>query len=164
MSSRACPITLPSDENPGVIPGSRPRLTAALLTRTLAGSVPPRPLRRLGRQLSPGKDMISLCTTAAFTSPHVLRTGFGMLCSLAQGFGLLCDFCSSARRFALGLLSDIGSPLCPCRRLVLFEVVTMTSSRNMYRGLAPHKIMPMPGTHKRFRSWLASLSRSNLIR
>jgi len=48
---------------------------------------------------------------------------------------------------ALGLLPDIGSPLCSCRRLVLFEVVTMTSSRNMYRGLALHKIMPTPGTH-----------------
>ena len=120
-----------------------------MLTRTFAGSVPPLPLRNLGWQISPGKNMIFPCTTAAFTSPHVLRTGFGMLCSLAQGFGLVCGFCTSARRFALRLLSDIGSPLSPCLRLVLFKVIRMTPFRKMYRGLAPHKIMPMPGTHKR---------------
>ena len=103
---------------------------------------------RKAGQISPGKNMIFPCTTAAFTSPHVLRTGFGMLCSLAQGFGLICDFCPSARRFALRLLSDIGSPLSPCLRLVLFEGVRMTPFRKMYRGLSPHKIMPMPGTPK----------------
>jgi len=43
---------------------------------------------RKAGQISPGKNMIFPCTTAAFTSPHVLRTGFGMLCSLAQGVGL----------------------------------------------------------------------------
>ena len=104
--------------------------------------------RKVG-QISPGKNMIFPCTTAAFTSPYVLRTGFGMLCSLAQGFGLICDFCPSARRFALRLLSDFGSPLSPCLRLVLFKVVRLTPFRKMYRGLSPHKIMPMPGTHKR---------------
>ena len=103
---------------------------------------------RKAGQISPGKSMIFPCTTAAFTSPHVLRTGFVMLCSLTQGFGLICDFCPSARRFALRLLSDIGSPLSPCLRLVLFKVVRMTPFRKMYRGLSPHKIMPMPGTHK----------------
>ena len=102
--------------------------------------------RKVG-QISPGKNMIFPCTTAAFTIPHILRTGFVMLCSLTQGFGLICDFCPSARRFALRLLSDLGSPLRPCLRLVLFEVVKMTPSRKMYRGLAPHKIMPMQGTH-----------------
>ena len=51
-------------------PGSRPRLTSAMLTRTFAGSVPPRPLRRLGWQISPGKNMIFPCTTAAFTIPR----------------------------------------------------------------------------------------------
>ena len=102
--------------------------------------------RKVG-QISPGKNMIFPCTTAAFTSPHVLRTGFGMLCSLAQGFGLICDFCPSARRFALRLLSDFRSPLSPCHRLVLFKGVRMTPFRKMYRGLSPHKIMPMPGTH-----------------
>jgi hypothetical protein len=112
-----------------------------------AWSAPTNGGRKAG-QISPGKNMIFPCTTAAFTIPHVLRTGFGMLCSLAQGFGLLCDFCPSARRFALRLLSDLGSPLSPCLRLVLFEGVTTTPSRKMYRGLAPHKIMPMPGTHK----------------
>jgi len=102
---------------------------------------------RKAGQISPGKNITWPCTTAAFTLPHILRTGFGMLCSLAQGFGLICDFCSSARRFALRLLPDLGSPLSPCLRLVLFEVVKLTSSRKMHRGLAPHKIMPMPGTH-----------------
>jgi len=102
---------------------------------------------RKAGQISPGKNMTLPCTTAAFTISHVLRTGFGMLCSLAQGFGLVCGFCSSARRFALRLLSDIGSPLSPCLRLVLFEVVAVTPSRKMYSGLAPHKIMPMPSTH-----------------
>ncbi len=92
--------------------------------------------------------MIFPCTAAAFTSPHILQTGFVMLCSLTQGFGLICDFCPSARRFALRLLSDIGSPLSPCLRLVLFKVVRMTPFWKMYRGLTPHKIMPMPGTHK----------------
>ena len=111
-----------------------------------AGGAPTNGGRKAG-QISPGKNMILPCTTAAFTSPHVLRTGFGMLCSLAQGFGLICGFCSSARRFALRLLSDLGSPLSPCLRLVLFEGVITTPSRKMYRGLAPHKIMPMPGTH-----------------
>ena len=103
---------------------------------------------RKAEQISPGKSMILPCTTAAFTIPQVLRMGFGMLCFLAQGFGLICGFCPSAHRFALGLLSDIESPLCPCRWLVLFDKVYKTPSRNMYRGLAPHKIMPMPGTHK----------------
>jgi hypothetical protein len=28
----------------------------------------------------------------------------------------------------------------------------MTASQTMYRGLSPHKIMPMPGTHKRMQS------------
>ena len=65
-----------------------------------------------------------------------------------EAIGKVYGFCPSVRRFALRLLSDIGSPLSPCLRLVLFEVVKMTPSRKMYRGLSPHKIMPMPGTHK----------------
>ena len=36
-------------------------------------------------QISPGKNMIFPCTTAAFTSPHFLQTGFVMLCSLTHG-------------------------------------------------------------------------------
>ena len=92
--------------------------------------------------------MILPCTTAAFTIPHFLQTGFVMLCSLTQEFGLICDFCPSARRFALRLLSDDRSPTRPCLRLVLFKVDSLSPSWNMYRGLAPHKIMPMPGTHK----------------
>jgi hypothetical protein len=103
--------------------------------------------RKVG-QISPGKNMILPCTTAAFTIPHVLQTGFVMLCPLTQGFGLICDSCSSARRFALGLLPDARSPLRPCRRLVLFKGNNMSPSWKMYRGLSPHKIMPMPGTHK----------------
>ncbi len=107
---------------------------------------------RNAEQISPGKNMIIPCTTAAFTSPHVLRTGFGMLYSLAQGFGLICDFYPSARRFALRLLSDIRSPLSPCLRLVLCKVVRMTPFWKMYRGLSHHKIMPMSGTHKALHS------------
>ena len=103
--------------------------------------------RKVG-QTSPGKNMILPCTTAAFTIPHFLQTGFVMLCSLTQGFGLICDFCSSAHRFALRLLSDARSPTRPCLRLVLFKVDSLSPSWKMYRGLAPHKIMPMPGTHK----------------
>jgi|GEM_PF-4875510 len=100
----------------------------------------------------PGKNMIFPCTTAAFTSPHFLQTGFVMLCSLTQGFGLLCDFYPSAHRFALRLLSDPRSPSRPCLRLVLFKVDLWSSSWKMYRGLTPHKIMPMPGTHNRVNS------------
>ena len=102
---------------------------------------------RKAGQISPGKNMILPCTTAAFTISHVLQTGFVMLCSLTQGFGLICGFCSSARRFALRLLSDGRSPFRPCHRLVLFKVDSLSPSWKMYRGLAPHKIMPMPGTH-----------------
>ncbi|MES9901396.1 MAG: hypothetical protein ABW168_01785, partial [Sedimenticola sp.] len=29
-----------------------------------------------------------------------------------------------------------------------FKGVNMTTSQISYRGLTPHKIMPMPGTHK----------------
>ncbi len=102
---------------------------------------------RNAEQISPGKNMIFPCTTAAFISPQVLRTGFGMFCSLAQRFGLICDFCPSARRFAHRLLSDIRSSLSPCLRLVLFKGVRMTPFQKMYRGLSPHKIMPIPGIH-----------------
>jgi hypothetical protein len=77
--------------------------------------------RKVG-QISPGKSMILPCTTAAFTSPHFLQTGFVMLCLLTQEFGLICGFCPSAHRFALRLLSDARSPLRPCLRLVLFKV------------------------------------------
>ncbi len=102
---------------------------------------------RNAEQISPDKNVIFPCTTAAFTSPHVIRTGFGMLRSLAQGFGLICDFCPSARRFARRLLSDIRSPLSPCLRLVLIQVVRMTPFWKMYRRLSPHKIIPIQGTH-----------------
>ena len=112
-----------------------------------AWSAPTKGGRKAG-QISPGKCMIFPCTTAAFTCPHILQTGFMMLCSLTQGFGLIYGFCPSAHRFALRLLSDLGSPLSPCLRLVLFKVVKMTPFWKMYRVLTPHKIMPMPGTHK----------------
>jgi len=103
---------------------------------------------RKAGQISPGKNTILPCTTAAFTIPHFLQAGFVMLCSLTQGFGLICDFCPSARRFALRLLSDARSPSRPCLRLVLFKVDSLSSSWKMYKGLSPYKIMPMPGTHK----------------
>jgi hypothetical protein len=111
-------------------------------------------------QISPGKSMIlpytprALVTsfgrtTAAFTLPQ--WSGWASSCCADSPWGsaLICSFCSSARRFALGLLSDARLPLRPCRRLVLFEwSLVMTTLQTMYRGLAPHKIMPMPGTHK----------------
>jgi len=180
-----------ADAKPGRLFRSASRLHKKARLRLL-------PSRSKRRFSPPGKNMTCPCTTAAFTLPHILRTGFGMLCSPCgaalscsagkpsqdhpwswrsplqrsspQGFGLICDLlatslllalraslrlfeslqailiCSSARRFALRLLPDLGSPLSPCLRLVLFEVVKLTSSRKMHRGLAPHKIMPMPGT------------------
>ncbi len=122
-------------------------LTSAQSPQTLLqGALPLNNGRKAG-QISPGKNMIFPCTTAAFTIPHVLQAGFVMLCSLTQEFGLICGFCSSARRFALRLLSDGRSPFRPCHRLVLFKVDYSSPFWNMYRGLSPHKIMPMPGTH-----------------
>lgn len=112
------------------------------------GGAPTTGGRKVG-QISPGKNMILPCTTAAFTIPHVLLTGFVMLCSLTQGFGLVCDFCSSARRFALRLLPDGRSPFRPCLRIVLFKGDSLSPFWNIYRGLSPHKIMPMPGIHHR---------------
>ncbi len=123
-------------------------LTSAQSPQVLLHEARPSENGRKVGQISPGKNMILPCTTAAFTIPHVLQTGFVMLCSLTQGFGLICDFCSSAHRFALRLLSDARSPLRPCLRLVLFKVDFLSPSWKMYRGLAPHKIMPMPGTHQ----------------
>jgi len=115
----------------------------ALLRETL----PPLGDRKAG-QISPGKNKILPCTTAAFTISHVLQMGFVMLCSLTQGFGLVCSFCPSAHRFALQLLSAGRSPFRALLSASTFKGVTMTSSQIRYRGLAPHKIMPMPGTHK----------------
>ena len=117
-------------------------------------------------QISPGKSMILPCTPRALCHfvrahncriyhPHVLQTGFVMLCSLTQGFGLICDFCSSAHRFALRLPSHGRSPFRTCLRLVLFKVDLSSPFWNMYRGLSPHKIMPMPGTHKNIKSFVA---------
>jgi hypothetical protein len=118
-------------------------------------------LRRLGWQISPGKSMILPCTpralvtsfgrtTAAFTIPRRLGRASSCCADSPWGSALICRFCSSARRFALGLLSNARSPLRPCRRLVLFKwSIVMTTLQTMYRGLSPHKITPMPGTHKR---------------
>jgi hypothetical protein len=111
-------------------------------------ALPPEGGRKAG-QISPGKNMILPYTTAAFTLPQ--RSGRASSCCADSPWGsaLICSFCSSARRFALGLLSDARSPLRPCRRLVLFKwSMIMTTLQTMYRGLSPHKIMPMPGTHK----------------
>lgn len=116
--------TLPSDLSLGYIPGPRLRLTSAILIRAVVDHIPPLPLRSLGWQTSPGNCMIFPCTIAAFTIPHVLRLGFGMLCSLTQGFGLICDFCPSTRRFSLWLPSNLRSPFGSCLRIVLFVIVT----------------------------------------
>ena len=110
-------------------------------------ALPPEGGRKAG-QISPGKNMILPRTTAAFTIPQWSGRASSCCADSPWGSALICSFCSSARRFALGLLSDVRSPLRPCRRLVLFKwSVIMTTLQTMYRGLAPHKIMPMPGTH-----------------
>jgi hypothetical protein len=118
-------------------------------------ALPPEGGRKAG-QISPGKNMILPYTTAAFTLPQ--RSGRASSCCADSPWGsaLICSFCSSARRFALGLLSDARSPLRPCRRLVLFKwSMIMTTLQTMYRGLSPHKITPMPGTHHRLQRMLA---------
>ena len=124
-------------------------LTSAQSLHTLLHETLPPTGGRKVEQISPGKSMIFPCTTAAFTIPH--RSGWASSCDADSPWGsaLICSFCSSARRFALGLLSDGRSPFRPCRRLVLFKLPVMTTLQIMYRGLAPHKIMPMPGTHHR---------------
>ncbi len=110
-------------------------------------ALPPAGGRKV-EQISPGKSMILPCTTAAFTLSQ--RSGWASSCGADSPWGsaFICSFCSSARSFALRLLSDGRSPFRPCRRLVLFKLPVMTTLRIMYRGLAPHKIMPMPGTHQ----------------
>jgi hypothetical protein len=121
-----------------------------MLTRTFAGSDHRVLLRRLGWQISPGENMIFPHTTAAFTLPQ--RSGWASSCCADSPWGsaLIGSFCSSVRRFALRLLSDSRPPFCPCRRLLLFKLSVMTTLQIIYRGLAPHKIMPMPGTQVQF--------------
>ena len=114
----------------------------------LHGALPPVGGHKV-EQISPGKSMILPCTTAAFTISQ--RSGRASSCCADSPWGsaLICSFCLSARRFALGLLSDGRSPFRPCRRLVLFKwSLIMTTLQTMYRGLTAHKIVPMPGTHK----------------
>ena len=127
--------------------------------RVLPGSDPARPGTRPaldslmailshGAQISPDKNVNFPCTTAAFTlSPEPM--GFVVLCQLAQGLSLVCGFCSPARTFARGLPSDGWSPFRPCLRLVLLIAFFTNTIWFSYRGLAPHKLTPMPGVHKR---------------
>ena len=136
------------------------RLTSAQSPHALLHEALPPIGERKAEQISPDKSMLFPhtprafvasfgSTTTAFSIPQ--RSGRALSCSADSPWGsaLICSFCSSARRFALGLLSDARSPLRPCRRLVLFKwSVIMTTLQTMYRGLTPHKIMPMPGTHK----------------
>jgi hypothetical protein len=72
--------------------------SAQLLHALLREALPSENGRKVG-QISPGKNIIFPCITAAFTILHVLQTGFVMLCSLTQGFGRICGFCSLARSF-----------------------------------------------------------------
>ncbi len=62
---------------------------------------------RLG--ISPDKNVLLPCTTAAFTSVAE-PMGFGVLCHLTHHVGLLCDFCPSAHRFPLACLPPLGYP------------------------------------------------------
>ena len=111
-------------------------------------ALPPEGGRKAG-QISPGKNMILPRTTAAFTIPQWSGRASSCCADSPWGSALICSFCSSARRFAVGLLSDARSPLRPCRRLVLFKrSIVMMTLQTMYRGLSPYKIMPMQGTHQ----------------
>ena len=87
-----------------------------LVTPTTMASADSCPDR--SRQVSPGKNAMLPCTTAAFTLPPE-PLGLAMLCWLAPRLGLGCDFCSSARRFAVGLPSDHPSRDRPCLWLVV---------------------------------------------
>jgi hypothetical protein len=82
------------------------------------------------------------CTTAAFTLPPE-PAGFVMLCQLAQELSLVCGFCSSARTFAIGLLSDLSLRRRPCLRLVLL-VVFMNMNTLGSRTGDFHPISPRP--------------------
>ena len=97
-------------------------------------ALPPTSGRKV-EQISPGKSMIFPCTTAAFTIPQ--RSGWASSCCADSPWSsaLICNFCSSARRFALGLLSDGWSPFRPCRRLVLFKLSIMMTLQTMYREI-----------------------------
>ena len=55
--------------------------------------------------------------------------------------------CSSMRGFASGLPSDERSPDRPCPPLVVAILIRIL--RRFHRRLAPHKIVPMPGTPRR---------------
>jgi hypothetical protein len=98
-----------------------------------------------GSQTSSYKNVSFPYTNAAFTLPPA-PMGFAMLCQLAQELSLLCGFCPSSRAFALQRPSDPSSRRRPCLRLVILLVsITMNTSRFSYRGLSPHKFMPMSG-------------------
>ena len=100
-----------------------------------------------GAQISPDKNVNFPCTTAAFTLSHE-PAGFVVLCQLAQGLSLVYGFCPSARTFALRLPSDGRSPFRPCLRLVLLIAFFTNTTWFSYRGLAPHKLTPVPGVHQ----------------
>ena len=76
---------------------------------------------RYARQISPGKNAMFPCTSAAFTL-SAAPSGFAMRCQLARRPGLLCDFCPSPRTFALRLPPDKPSRTCPCLRPVVILV------------------------------------------
>ena len=76
---------------------------------------------RYARQISPGKNAMFRCTSAAFTL-SAAPSGFAMRCQLARRPGLLCDFCPSPRTFALRLPPNNPSRTCPCLRLVVILV------------------------------------------
>jgi hypothetical protein len=97
-------------------------LTSAQSPRALLQEALPLNHGRKAGQISPGKNMILPCTTAALTIPQI--SGWASSCGADSPWGsAICDFCSSAHRLALGLLSDGRSPFRSCRRLVLFKVV-----------------------------------------
>ena len=105
-------------------------------------------------QVSPDKNVNCAYATAAFTTSPESRAlsccadlpGDSALYAISvsrirSGTGL-------AHRFALRLPSDGPSRFRPCLRLVLVSMY-LTLTGFTYRGLSPHKFMPVPGLHKR---------------
>lgn len=137
MSSWAPLCTVPPDLSPGLRLGSRPWLTSAILTHTFAGSVPPRLLRRLGQQISPGKNMIFPRKTPVFSITHRSVRAWSSGDNSPWGLAILCSFCPSACRVARGLFSDGRSPFYPYRRLVVFKLSVMTTLQAMYGECTP---------------------------
>ncbi len=122
------------------------RRAQAWSTRSLNGKLSKQVLRRQVEQTSPNKDMDFRCTTAAFTlSPapaglrHLVLTRPGTEPSM-RFLSVSSHFCTRAsfrQLLARPPLPSASSYICPEGHY-----------RYSYRGLSPHKSMPMSGVHK----------------